>query len=111
MATSTYERVLQEASALPPDELDRLLDTLEHLRRKYADIAADQVNAGAGSILGRAMGDTEWKAANYIGDPAYGSGAALVTYLLTTEPLDPAGLDEMERAIEEDCERIDPRDW
>ncbi len=40
-----------------------------------------------------------------------GSGAAFVDSLLSTPPLDADGLDEMERAIEEGCERIDPRDW
>jgi len=38
------------------------------------------------------------------------SGADLVA-LLQTLTFDPAGLDEMERIIAEDCERIDPRDW
>lgn len=40
-----------------------------------------------------------------------GSGAAFVDALLATPPLDPAGLDAMERAIVDGCERIDARDW
>ena len=40
-----------------------------------------------------------------------GSGAAFVDALLATPPLDPAGLDAMERAIGDGCERIDARDW
>ncbi len=39
------------------------------------------------------------------------SGAAFVDALLASPPLDPAGLDAMEQAINEGCERIDPRDW
>lgn len=39
------------------------------------------------------------------------SGAAFVEALLASEPLDPDGLDAMEKAINEGCERIDPRDW
>ena len=38
-------------------------------------------------------------------------GAQLLAMLDTLPPLDPAVLDEMERVIEEDCERIDPREW
>jgi hypothetical protein len=38
-------------------------------------------------------------------------GAQLLEMLDTLPPLDPAVLDEMERVIEEDCERIDPREW
>lgn len=39
------------------------------------------------------------------------AGPRLLAMLDTVPPLDPAVLDEMERVIEEDCERIDPRDW
>lgn len=38
------------------------------------------------------------------------SGTELVA-LLNTLQFDPAGLDEMERIIEEDCERIDLNEW
>ena len=38
-------------------------------------------------------------------------GTAFVDALLASPPLDPAGLDAMEQAINEGCERIDPRDW
>lgn len=37
--------------------------------------------------------------------------STLVASLLALEPLEPAVWDEMERLIEEGCERIDPRDW
>lgn len=39
------------------------------------------------------------------------SGTAFVDALLASPPLDPTGLDTMEQAINEGCERIDPRDW
>ena len=38
-------------------------------------------------------------------------GAAFVDALLASAPLDPTGLDAMEQAMDEGCERIDPRDW
>jgi len=37
--------------------------------------------------------------------------STLVASLLALEPLEPAVWDEMERLIEEGCERIDPHDW
>ncbi len=39
------------------------------------------------------------------------AGPTLVASLLALEPLEPAVWDEMERLIEEGCERIDPHDW
>ncbi len=39
------------------------------------------------------------------------SGAGFVDMLLGSPPLDPVGLDAMEQAMDEGCERIDPRDW
>lgn len=39
------------------------------------------------------------------------SGADFVDALLASPPLDAAGLDAMEHAINEGCERIDPSDW
>ncbi len=39
------------------------------------------------------------------------SGATFVDALLASPPLDPTGLDAMEQAINEACERIDPNDW
>ena len=39
------------------------------------------------------------------------SDSPLVAALRALGPLDPAIADAMERAIEEDCERVDVRDW
>ena len=38
-------------------------------------------------------------------------GPQLLAMLDTLPPLDPEVLDDMEQVIEEDCERIDPREW
>ncbi len=43
--------------------------------------------------------------------PTAATGAALVAFLQSMGPVDPAVLDEMEWVIQQDCERIDPRDW
>jgi hypothetical protein len=38
-------------------------------------------------------------------------GPELLAMLDTLPPLDPEVFDDMEQVIEEDCERIDPREW
>jgi hypothetical protein len=38
-------------------------------------------------------------------------GPQLLAMLDTLPPLDPDVLDDMERVIAEDCERIDPHEW
>ena len=38
-------------------------------------------------------------------------GPRLLAMLDTLPPLDPEVFDDMEQVIEEDCERIDPREW
>src|SRR5690349_20928054 len=52
-----------------------------------------------------------WRSADaaiHEGQGAAPSGADLVASLLELEPVEPATWDEMERLIEEGCERIDP---
>jgi hypothetical protein len=44
-------------------------------------------------------------------DMSRASEMSYVDFLQTVGPLDPDVADEMERAIEEDCERIDPNGW
>ena len=43
--------------------------------------------------------------------PDNGSTSSLVAFLQAMEPIRSEALDAMERAIEEDCEGIDSRDW
>lgn len=44
-------------------------------------------------------------------DTSRASEISYVDFLHTVGPLDSDVADEMERAIEEDCERIDPNGW
>ena len=82
MVTSN-EDILQNAQQLPPEERCRLRDTLT------VSLEQDPFTSTRPQT----------------------TGAAFVRALRLRPPLDPAAADELERLIEEGCERIDPETW
>ncbi len=89
MATAVYETVLEAARQLPPDERQRLIEEL--------------------STLDPASRPT-MESVRPLDQPAP-ARSPLVVALEALDPIRPEALDAMERAIEEDCETIDPHDW
>ena len=82
MTTTRYEAALQAVEQLTPEEQRHLRDALAALQ------TLDQASPST----------------------LQPSGAALVA-MLDVQPSDPAVWEEIERIIEDECERIDPSTW
>ncbi len=83
MAISTYEEIRAAVHRLPHEEQDQLLTDLQAARHDPATTS-----------------------------PVRGIvGIDFLALLDSLPPIEPADLDAMEHAIEEDCERIDDETW